>query len=110
MEQVLLVMTNLPDLATAQTMARTLIGAKLAACVNILPGVHSTYRWQGQIEESHETSLVIKTTKSHYAQVQQAILAGHPYELPEIIAWPLTEGHAPYLHWIIKEIAQDGYA
>lgn len=106
MEQVLLVMTNLPDAATAQALARALVQAKLAACVNLLPGVHSVYRWQGAIEEANEVTLSIKTTQSRYHQVEQAILAAHPYDLPEVIALPLT-GHAAYLHWIKQETAQD---
>jgi periplasmic divalent cation tolerance protein len=106
MEQVLLVMTNLPDAATAQALARALVQAKLAACVNLLPGVQSVYRWQGKVEQANEITLYIKTTQVRYHQVEQAILAAHPYDLPEVIAVPLT-GHAAYLHWIKQETASD---
>jgi len=110
MEQVLLVMTNLPDLPAAQAMARALVGAKLAACVNILPGVQSVYRWQGEVEEANEVTLLMKTTQRRYAQLQQAIVAAHPYDVPEVIAWPLADGHPPYLHWVAAEISQDDHA
>lgn len=102
-EQVLMAMTNVPDASSARTMARALVDARLAACVNILPGVQSVYRWQGAVEETGEFTLLVKTTRSHYPQLQQAILAAHPYDLPEVIAWPLTEGHPPYLHWVATE-------
>jgi periplasmic divalent cation tolerance protein len=110
MEHVLLVMTNLPDLPSAQSMARALVGAKLAACVNILPGVQSVYRWQGEVEEASEVSLLMKTTQGRYAQLQQAIIAAHPYDVPEVIALPLADGYPSYLHWVAAETAQDGHA
>lgn len=105
-----LVMTNVPDIATAQSMARMLVDAKLAACVNILPAVQSVYRWQGAVEEAGEISLLIKTTQQHYPQLQQAIVAAHPYDLPEVIAWPLAAGHQPYLQWVADETEPDTYA
>ncbi len=108
MEQVLLVMTNLPDHSAAQAMARSLVEARLAACVNILPGVQSVYRWQGAVEEAAEVTILIKTTKHSYAQLHQAIIDTHPYELPELIAWPLTDGHAAYLHWVVAETSGHG--
>ena len=110
MEQVLLVMTNLPDLPAAQAMARALVSAKLAACVNILPAVHSVYRWQGEVEEASEVTLLVKTTQRRYPQLQQAIVSAHPYDVPEVIAWPLADGHPPYLHWVAAETAQDHHA
>lgn len=104
-EEVLLVMSNLPDRASAQAMARALVDARLAACVNILPGVTSVYRWQDNVEQAEEVTLLIKTTRRHYPQLQQAIIAAHPYELPEVIALSLAEGHAAYLHWVAAETA-----
>jgi periplasmic divalent cation tolerance protein len=106
MDQVILVMTNLPDAASAQALAHALVQDGLAACVNLLPGVQSVYRWQGKIERASEVTLTIKTTQARYQRIEQAILAAHPYDLPEIIAMPLT-GHAAYLHWIKQETAQD---
>ncbi|MFM7657106.1 MAG: divalent-cation tolerance protein CutA [Burkholderiaceae bacterium] len=108
--QVLMVMSNAPDQATAHTLAHALVEAKLAACVNILPGVKSVYRWQGDIEHAEEVTLLIKTTRQHYAQLQQALVHAHPYDLPEVIAWPIAEGYAPYLHWIASETTSEKHA
>lgn len=104
-EQVLIAMTNVPDAATARTIARALVDTHLAACVNILPGVQSIYRWQGAVEEATELTLLVKTTRRQYPRLQQALLAAHPYDLPEVIAWPLTDGHPAYLHWVATETA-----
>ncbi len=109
-EQILLAMTNVPDAATAQSIAHALVDAKLAACVNILPAVQSVYRWQGVVEQANEVTLLIKTTQRRYPQLQRAIVAAHPYELPEVIAWPLSEGHPPYLHWIVAETRAEPHA
>lgn len=106
----MLVMTNLPDLPAAQAMARALVGAKLAACVNILPAVQSIYRWQGAVEEAQEVTLLIKTTQTRFAQLQQAIVAAHPYEVPEVIALPVADGHPPYLHWVATETTPEHHA
>lgn len=108
--QVLLVMSNVPDNASAQALARTIVEAKLAACVNILPGVQSVYRWQGQIEQANEVTLLIKTTPQHYAQLQWALVDAHPYDVPEVIALPVTEGYAPYLQWVVAETSSEKYA
>lgn len=108
--QVLMVMSNAPDQASAQVLARTLVDAKLAACVNILPAVQSVYRWQGQIEQADEVTLLIKTTRQNYAQLQQALVSAHPYDVPELIAWPITEGYAPYLQWVAAETTPDKHA
>ena len=108
--QVLMVMSNVPDQATADALAHALVEAKLAACVNILPGVKSVYRWQGAIEHAEEVTLLIKTTRQHYAPLQQALVNVHPYDLPEVIAWPISEGYAPYLHWVVAETTSEKYA
>ncbi len=109
-EQILMVMSNAPDMATASTLARLLVDAKLAACVNVLPGVQSVYRWQGKVEQASEVTLLMKTTRRQYSPLQQALVAAHPYDLPEVIAWPLSEGYAPYLHWIAAETMPDSHA
>ena len=108
--QILIVMSNAPDTANAEALARTLVEAKLAACVNILPGVQSIYRWQGDIQQADEVTLLIKTTRQHYPLLQQALVAAHPYDLPEVVAWPLSEGYAPYLQWVATETASDTHA
>ncbi|WP_019139695.1 divalent-cation tolerance protein CutA [Noviherbaspirillum massiliense] len=103
MQTPLLVLTNLPDMQTAQAMARALVDQHLAACVNILPAVHSVYRWQGAVEEADEVTLLIKTQQVRYAELEAAIKSVHPYELPEIIALPTSGGLPQYLAWIAQE-------
>ena len=110
MDPILLVMTNMPDMPSAQAMASALVNARLAACVNILPGVQSVYRWQGAVEQAAEVTLLIKTTQRRYPQLQQAIVAAHPYDVPEVIALPLADGHPPYLHWVTAETERDDHA
>jgi periplasmic divalent cation tolerance protein len=107
MEQVLLVMTNLPDMPSAQAMAQRLVEQKLAACVNCLPAVKSVYRWQGLIEQADEVTLVIKTSTTRYAELEAAIKEGHPYQLPEIVALTLAGGLPAYLDWVLQETKKD---
>ena len=101
--QALLVLTNLPDQASAQALATTLVTGRLAACVNLLAPCRSIYRWQGAIESAEEVPLLIKTTTERYPALEAAIRAGHPYELPEIIAVPIDHGLPEYLAWVAAE-------
>ena len=101
--ETLLVLTNLPDTASAQTLATNLIEQHLAACVNILAPCRSVYRWQGKIEISEEVPLLIKTTADRYAALEAAIIAQHPYELPEIVAVPVSAGLPAYLDWVSQQ-------
>ena len=101
----ILVLTTLPDLAAAQSLARALVTGRLAACVNIGAPVESMYHWQGEIETAREVPVTIKTRAPLYAQVEAAIVAAHPYELPEVIAIPITHGFHGYLDWIDAETA-----
>jgi periplasmic divalent cation tolerance protein len=110
MEQILIVMTNLPNAQAAEAIASTLVEARLAACVNLLPAVQSVYRWQGKVERATEVTLLIKTTQRHYAALEAAIRAAHPYELPEVIALPVTTGLPSYLQWVITETTPEHHA
>jgi periplasmic divalent cation tolerance protein len=101
--ETLLVLTNLPDEASAQALASSLVAERLAACVNVLAPCCSVYRWQGKIETTQETPLLIKTSGARYAALEAAIRAGHPYELPEIIAVPIAHGLPEYLNWVASE-------
>ena len=101
--QTLLVLTNLPDEASAHALAAALVTERLAACVNVLAPCRSVYRWQGAIENATETPLLIKTTAVRYAALEVAIRARHPYELPEIIAVPIAHGLPAYLDWVAAE-------
>jgi periplasmic divalent cation tolerance protein len=99
----LLVLTNLPDRASAERLADALVERHLAACVNILAPCRSVYRWKGAVQHDEEHPLLIKTTEARYVELEQAIRAGHPYELPEIIAVPIGRGLPAYLDWVAGE-------
>jgi periplasmic divalent cation tolerance protein len=101
----ILVLTQMPDRASAQSLARSLVEARLAACVSIGAPVESLYHWRGEIETAQEVPVTIKTRTERYADVEAAIRASHPYELPEILAVPLIHGLVPYLDWIASETA-----
>ena len=101
--EVYLIITNLPDRESAAKLAHILVERRLAACVNILSPCRSVYRWQGKTEDAEEFPMLIKTTKDRYAELEAAIRAGHPYELPEIIAIPLVGGLSAYLEWVESE-------
>lgn len=103
MNEVLLVLTNCPDEASAERITTVLVEGRLAACVNRLAPVRSTYRWQGAVERAEEIPLLIKCTRARYADVEAAISAAHPYEVPEIIAMPVVAGSAAYLAWVAAE-------
>jgi len=89
----------------ASRIARALVERRLAACVNVVPGVRSVYRWQGRVEEDDERLLVIKTRRERFEALREALLALHPYELPEAIVLPIEAGHAPYLAWLDESVA-----
>ena len=103
---VLLVLTNLPDREAALKLASAVIEARVAACVNILSACASVYRWQGAVETAEEFPLLIKTTSMRYAALEAVIRRLHPYELPEIIAVPLTHGLPGYLQWVKDETSE----
>jgi periplasmic divalent cation tolerance protein len=99
----ILVLCTCPDEAVADRIASAVVEERLAACVNCLPGVTSTYRWQGKIHRDGEVLLLIKTTRERFDALREHIIALHPYELPEVIAVDIALGHAPYLAWIDTE-------
>ena len=99
----LLVLTNLPDRAAAEKLADALVEKRVAACVNILAPCRSVYRWKGAVQREEEHPMLIKTTAERYPALEAAIRAGHPYELPEIIAVPIGRGLPAYLEWVDSE-------
>ncbi len=101
--ETILVISNLPDQASAEKLATILIERQLAACVNVQAPCTSVYRWQGKLETVAEVPVFIKTTRSQYPALERAIKAHHPYELPEIIAVPLVAGLPAYLEWVRTE-------
>jgi periplasmic divalent cation tolerance protein len=88
----------------AGRIARALVEDHLAACVNQLPAVRSTYRWQGQVEQSNEELLIIKTRRDLLSSVQQRVRELHSYDLPELIALPIVEGSLEYLQWLDDQL------
>ena len=101
--QALLVLTNCPDGETAARLAAALVDARLAACANVQAPCASIYRWQGQVEMATETPLLLKTATDRYPELEAKIRELHPYEVPEIIALPLTAGLPAYLDWVVAE-------
>ena len=101
----LLVLTNLPDRAAAERLADTLIEKRVAACVNILAPCRSVYRWKGAVQHDEEYPMLIKTAAERYPDLEAAIRAAHPYELPEIIAVSIERGLPAYLEWLAAEAA-----
>jgi len=96
----LLVLTTMPDHQAAEALAEKILRSNIAACVNILPEMTSIYVWKGKTQHGSENQLIIKTTAARYDALQALISDLHPYELPEIIAVPITHGLPEYLNWV----------
>lgn len=101
--EVIMVITNLPDRATAERIADTLVTENIAACINILNKCTAVYRWKGELNRTEEVPLFIKTTRAAYPRLEAALRKLHPYDLPEIIALPVTAGLPEYLAWVAQE-------
>lgn len=101
--EALLVITNLPDRATAERIADTLVTQGVAACVNVLADCTSIYHWEGKLEHANEVPLLIKTTRAAYPRLEDILRKLHPYELPELIALPVSAGLPEYLNWVAQE-------
>ncbi|MBI4355481.1 MAG: divalent-cation tolerance protein CutA [Candidatus Omnitrophica bacterium] len=95
-----LVLSTCPTRPVARRLASTLVRRRLAACVNVVPGLTSYFWWQGTLERASECLLIIKTTQRRVPELIAALHRLHPYDVPEIIAVPITAGHRPYLEWI----------
>ena len=104
-EQVLLALSAFPDVETANDIARTLVEEKFAACANIIPTVHSIYRWKGKVEAAGEAIVFFKTTRDRQTAFQDKLRSLHPYELPEIIYLKIDKGWADYLRWVAESCA-----
>jgi periplasmic divalent cation tolerance protein len=103
MTDALVVLVTAPSADQAAALARALVEERLAACGNVIPGLRSIYRWEGQVQDEPEALLVLKTTRSRFEALRERVLALHPYEVPEVIALPVEVGSAPYLAWIAGE-------
>lgn len=98
-----LVLCTCPNRDTAAGLARTLVDERLAACVNAVPGIVSTYRWQDAVHVDEEVLLVIKTTAGRFEAMQARLVELHPYDVPEVLAIEPAAGAAPYLAWLDRE-------
>lgn len=96
----LIVLSACPSEEVATEIARELVQQKLAACINIIPSVYSIYRWQDAVEETKESLLMIKTSQACYTALEAAIQKLHPYETPEILAFPITHISPDYMQWL----------
>jgi periplasmic divalent cation tolerance protein len=108
MREQIVVLVTVPSREVGEALAEALVGDGLAACVNLLGEMRSIYRWQGKIEREPEQLCVIKTTREVFATLRARVVALHPYEVPEVIALPIVDGHAPYLEWILASVTARG--
>lgn len=101
----IVVLTTCDSEKQATALARSLVEQKVAACVNVLPGARSIYRWKDEIEDTKEWLLVIKSRRDLFPALRAAVEKLHSYEVPELIALPVVEGSEPYLAWLDRELA-----
>ncbi len=102
-DELIVVFCTTPDEQTAERLARGLVEAGLAACVKLLPGVRSFYRWEGKLEVGTEVQLLIKTRRSRYPAIDAWIHEHHPYDVPELIGLPGSHAAAPYARWVLEQ-------
>jgi periplasmic divalent cation tolerance protein len=105
-EEARVVLITAPDVETASRLARALVEERLAACVNLVPGIRSIYRWEGEVSEDAEVLLLAKTRADRCDALAARIEALHPYELPEVVALPVASGSVRYLAWVVTESAE----
>jgi periplasmic divalent cation tolerance protein len=99
-----IVLTTFPADRNADEFAETIITERLAACVNVLPPMRSTYRWDGKVEQASEQQLIIKTARSTVDRLKARLTTLHPYEVPEILVLPITDGGGAYLNWLRESV------
>jgi len=104
----LVVLVTTPSAEDAQTIARTLVTERLAACVNVVPGIRSFFSWEGRVQDETEALLVVKTRRERYEALQRRILELHPYSVPEILALAIEAGSATYLGWVAETVGTEG--
>jgi len=102
MTEMLVAFCTFPDADCAAAVTKELVARRLVACGNILPSVHSIYRWHDAVESSEEAFVIFKLDGNRYAEFEKKVRSMHPYEVPEIIAFPLTKGLPDYLEWVAK--------
>ncbi|MFN3284964.1 MAG: divalent-cation tolerance protein CutA [bacterium] len=102
----LVCLVTAPHPEDAHRIARALVEERLAACVNVVPGVRSVYRWQGAVEEAGEVLLVVKTTRQRFPELRDRIAALHPYQVPEVVSLPVEDALPAYRAWVEESVAQ----
>ncbi len=105
-EKILLALSTFPDAETAKKISNRLVAKKLAACANILPSVESIYRWKEKIESGNETLVFFKLSEDGQSAFQEKLRSLHPYEVPEIIFVPVSNGLSEYLGWVVENCGQ----
>ena len=98
-----MIYVTVPDAETGVELARTLVGERLAACGNLIPGIRSIYRWKGEICDDGELLLLLKSTASRFDALRDRVVALHPYDCPEVLAVPVVAGHPEYLDWLAAQ-------
>ena len=99
-----MVLVTAPDIDTARRIASAILTERLAACANLVPGIESHYWWEGKLESSGEVLMVLKTTRDALESLERCVLAGHPYQVPEFVVLPITNGSSTYLDWLRTEV------
>ena len=102
--ELLTVLMTAPDAEVAERLARTLVDERLAACANIVPGVVSVYRWEGEVQRDSEVLIILKTSAEVLDDLESRAVELHPYDVPEVLALPVRGGHGPYLDWVRAEV------
>lgn len=107
-DRVKVVLVTVPDMDSGVVLARRVVGEGLAACGNVIPGLTSVYRWEGEIQEDPEALVLMKTTEEALPELKRRVTELHPYDVPEFLALPVEDGHLPYLRWVLGEVRISG--
>ncbi|HUF76195.1 MAG TPA: divalent-cation tolerance protein CutA [Longimicrobiales bacterium] len=106
-DQVVVALTTAPSVEVAERIGRSLVEERLAACANVVGGITSIFRWDDAVQRESEALVILKTTVGSVEALERRLAELHPYEVPELIAFPITAGHAPYLEWVRAEVGDD---
>ena len=106
--RICVVLVTVPDEETGRALALDVVEAGLAACGNLVPGLTSVYRWEGEVRRDPECLVIFKTSISRVSALKERVVGNHPYEVPEVLALPVVGGHLPYLEWVQGEVERPG--
>jgi periplasmic divalent cation tolerance protein len=106
-DALLLVLTTVPDREAAERLGHALVEERLIACANLIPGLHSIYRWQGEVQSEAEVLLLMKTRRARLTSLKERLPQLHPYEVPELLALPVADGLDAYCGWVVGETRGD---